>query len=250
LIKIIYDFLHIAQKFRFNGSITISRLFDIIKYYNSYACQLILGAGAIHLNVIKTITAKILAFSSLCLSLLLSILDPMQMIILKTIDCNKENIMNEIKTMKNDISNHKNEILNKICSILKERLTQMCASIEKLGWHRPQENINIPTKFSAQILANTRTMYNSVEDFFIPEDLIKVFQQIVDDISDNYLAIFEKMTVESKTTAQRVREELDYFVSDLKKIKVISQLEFDEFEERLQAIIKEKCNYLLEVTYL
>ena len=60
LVKIIYDFLHIAQKFRFSGSITITRLFDIIKYYSSFSCQLILGAGAIPLGVIKMITAKIL----------------------------------------------------------------------------------------------------------------------------------------------------------------------------------------------
>ena len=60
LVKIIYDFLHIAQKFKFSGAITIARLFDIIKYYSSFSCQLILGAGAISLGVVKMITAKIL----------------------------------------------------------------------------------------------------------------------------------------------------------------------------------------------
>ena len=63
----------------------------------------------------------ILAFSALDLSLLLSIIDSMENIILRTIDYSKENTMNEIKIIKNDISNHKNELQTKICSILKER---------------------------------------------------------------------------------------------------------------------------------
>ena len=63
----------------------------------------------------------ILAFSALDLSLLLSIMDSIQNIILKTVECNKDNTANEIKIIKNDISNHKNELYTKICSILKER---------------------------------------------------------------------------------------------------------------------------------
>ena len=139
----------------------------------------------------------------------------------------------------------------------------LCSKIEALGWHNPQENINIPTKFSAQILANSRTMYNQIEDFSIPEDLVNIFQIIVDEIADNYIIIFEKMNIQTRTTAlryffliiyiklyQRVREELEYFVSDLKKIKVMSSVNFIIVDDRAQKIINDKCNYLLEATYL
>ena len=79
----------------------------------------------------------------------------------------------------------------------------MCENIEKINWHLATESVNIPTKFSAQILANTRTMYNSLEDYVDPDDLIKVFQQIINAIQKKYLAIFEKMQINSRITAQR-----------------------------------------------
>jgi vacuolar protein sorting-associated protein 54 len=250
LIKIICDFLHLAEKFKFSGSITVSKMFDLIKYYNSRTTQLILGAGAVHLQVIKMITAKILAFSSLCLALLVSILDPMQILVLKKIECNKDTVPNEINSMKNDILNHKNALMEKVETILKDRLVDLCTSISNLAWHNPQASLMLPTKFSAQILANTRSMYNSVEDYFLTEDLMKVFQQVVNDIAQNYLVIFENMNIQSKNTAQRVREELSYFISDLSKIKITASIDFASFEKKCQAIIDNKCNHLLEVVHL
>ena len=46
-------------------------------------------------------------------------------------------------------------------------------------------------------------MYNQIEDLLIPEDLINVFQIILNDIADNYIVIFEKINIQTKTTAQR-----------------------------------------------
>ena len=47
-----------------------------------------------------------------------------------------------------------------------------------------------------------------------------------------------------------MREELEYFINDLKKIKVMSSVDFMNVDDRVQTIINDKCNYLLEVTYL
>ena len=46
-------------------------------------------------------------------------------------------------------------------------------------------------------------MNNQIEDFSIPEDLVNIFQVILDDIAENYIVIFEKINIETKTTVQR-----------------------------------------------
>jgi Vps54-like protein len=46
--------------------------------YNSLSTQLILGAGAIHFGKMKTIAAKNLAISALCLRFFLKVFDTLQ----------------------------------------------------------------------------------------------------------------------------------------------------------------------------
>jgi hypothetical protein len=50
----------------------------MLKLYNSYTTQLILGAGAIHFGKMKTIAAKNLAISSLCLRFMLRVFEIVQ----------------------------------------------------------------------------------------------------------------------------------------------------------------------------
>uniref|UniRef100_G1KF33 Vacuolar protein sorting-associated protein 54 n=1 Tax=Anolis carolinensis TaxID=28377 RepID=G1KF33_ANOCA len=48
----------------------LTRLSDLLKYFNSRSCQLVLGAGALQVVGLKTITTKNLALSSRCLQLI------------------------------------------------------------------------------------------------------------------------------------------------------------------------------------
>ena len=83
------------------------------------------------------------------------------------------------------------------------RITQSCTSISQLEWTNQTAKINIPTKFTAQILANTRTMSMNIEDYFLPEDLIAIFTKVFENLKTNYLKVFTALEIESRLVAQR-----------------------------------------------
>ena len=70
----VYDY---TQVFEFHTD-HVPKFHELTKVYNSYSTQLILGAGAIHFGKLKTIAAKNMAISSLCLRFFLRLLDPLQ----------------------------------------------------------------------------------------------------------------------------------------------------------------------------
>ncbi|NWS74892.1 VPS54 protein, partial [Crotophaga sulcirostris] len=70
LIRIILEYCQCVDNIPSITTDILTRLSDLLKYFNSRSCQLVLGAGALQVVGLKTITTKNLALSSRCLQLI------------------------------------------------------------------------------------------------------------------------------------------------------------------------------------
>ncbi|NXC72036.1 VPS54 protein, partial [Anhinga anhinga] len=70
LIRIILEYCQCVDNIPSITTDVLTRLSDLLKYFNSRSCQLVLGAGALQVVGLKTITTKNLALSSRCLQLI------------------------------------------------------------------------------------------------------------------------------------------------------------------------------------
>uniref|UniRef100_A0A2K5CG95 Vacuolar protein sorting-associated protein 54 n=1 Tax=Aotus nancymaae TaxID=37293 RepID=A0A2K5CG95_AOTNA len=70
LIRIILEYCQCVDNIPSVTTDMLTRLSDLLKYFNSRTCQLVLGAGALQVVGLKTITTKNLALSSRCLQLI------------------------------------------------------------------------------------------------------------------------------------------------------------------------------------
>ncbi|NXQ25534.1 VPS54 protein, partial [Alaudala cheleensis] len=70
LIRIILEYCQCVDNIPSITTDLLTRLSDLLKYFNSRSCQLVLGAGALQVVGLKTITTKNLALSSRCLQLI------------------------------------------------------------------------------------------------------------------------------------------------------------------------------------
>ncbi|CAG5947463.1 vacuolar protein sorting-associated protein 54 isoform 2-T2 [Menidia menidia] len=69
LIRIILDYCQCVNDIPSIATDILTRLSDLLKHFNSRCCQLVLGAGALQVVGLKTITTKNLALASRCLQL-------------------------------------------------------------------------------------------------------------------------------------------------------------------------------------
>uniref|UniRef100_A0A8D0L8K5 Vacuolar protein sorting-associated protein 54 n=1 Tax=Sphenodon punctatus TaxID=8508 RepID=A0A8D0L8K5_SPHPU len=70
LIRIILEYCQCVDNIPSITTDMLTRLSELLKYFNSRSCQLVLGAGALQVVGLKTITTKNLALSSRCLQLI------------------------------------------------------------------------------------------------------------------------------------------------------------------------------------
>nr|XP_033794558.1 vacuolar protein sorting-associated protein 54 isoform X1 [Geotrypetes seraphini]XP_033794559.1 vacuolar protein sorting-associated protein 54 isoform X1 [Geotrypetes seraphini] len=70
LMRIILEYCQCVDDIPSITTDMLTRLSDLLKYFNSRSCQLVLGAGALQVVGLKTITTKNLALSSRCLQLI------------------------------------------------------------------------------------------------------------------------------------------------------------------------------------
>ena len=77
LIEMIEEYVRIHDSFPNIADQVASGLLKLCGFYNSYSFKLIVEAGAVHFQKIKTknITARHLAVSSLCLEFLIMVID-------------------------------------------------------------------------------------------------------------------------------------------------------------------------------
>lgn len=75
LFMLVLDYCSAAQSLTSSSINDVEhRLIELLKLFNSKTCQLVLGAGAVKLGKIKTISAKILAITCRCLQFVKTIL--------------------------------------------------------------------------------------------------------------------------------------------------------------------------------
>ena len=126
-----------------------SAVVKLCGFYNSYAFKLIVEAGAVHFQKLKTknITARHLAVSSLCLEFLLLLLDALS----------KRMKLHAYKEAVDNINTHHSEISKKLRAILQVKTTKSLAEVV-LG--------TVPSAGTLAIINSTKALYDILSEFY------------------------------------------------------------------------------------
>jgi hypothetical protein len=84
LLKRVYYYMHVIEFFKNMRFDAVKKFFELLKFYNSYCIQLIIGIGATQFQI-KKITSKNLAISALALQFLIEVLDSIKSKILNSL---------------------------------------------------------------------------------------------------------------------------------------------------------------------
>lgn len=122
LLKMMVEYCECVDNIPAAAQDILGRLIDLLKTFNSRTCQLVLGAGALQLVGLKTISTKNLALASRCLQLIVRYVPYIK-------DHFKPKLYDKKHTLKNldqiskDYMDHIDEISNKLVAIM-EGLTE------------------------------------------------------------------------------------------------------------------------------
>ncbi|BFZ07694.1 hypothetical protein BsWGS_10733 [Bradybaena similaris] len=95
----------------------LTRLIDLLKVFNSRTCQLLIGAGALQLVGLKTISTRNLALASRCLQLVVRFLPDVKAHFEHTLPVKNSNMLKNFEKVMKDYDDHIEEINLKLVTI-------------------------------------------------------------------------------------------------------------------------------------
>uniref|UniRef100_A0A0M3IYS3 Vacuolar protein sorting-associated protein 54 n=1 Tax=Anisakis simplex TaxID=6269 RepID=A0A0M3IYS3_ANISI len=144
---------------------------EVLKNFNSRSCQLILGAGALQLIGLKSISVKHLGsgpfhtLSSRCLQLILRFIPYLKADFEKQLSAGKQNQLRHVTHIMRDYNDHIDEIVNKLISVIEHHTVAQLQQWEPKG--------SVPSAAFQQISKQLGKFYGGLTGI-MPEEMIQV----------------------------------------------------------------------------
>ncbi|XP_077380102.1 vacuolar protein sorting-associated protein 54 isoform X2 [Festucalex cinctus] len=118
LIRIFLEYCQCVNDIPAVATDVLTRLADLLKHFNSRSCQLVLGAGALQVVGLKTITTKNLALASRCLQLVMFYIPVIRRHFESKLQPKHFAVLRHFDHINKDYSEHVSEIWAKLVAIM------------------------------------------------------------------------------------------------------------------------------------
>eukprot|EP00475_Leptophrys_vorax_P006829 TRINITY_DN14262_c0_g2_i1.p1 TRINITY_DN14262_c0_g2~~TRINITY_DN14262_c0_g2_i1.p1 ORF type:complete len:475 (-),score=122.86 TRINITY_DN14262_c0_g2_i1:47-1471(-) len=190
LFDLIATYVDCAILLEYVGGEAIHRLVQVFGVYNSRSCQLVLGAGAMHLVGLKAITAKHLALSSQCLGLVISMIPVMLRSVQERLSPKHHRMLKEFDRVVKDFKDHRSEIFQKLVKIMEDLVVSYSTKFVKDMQSKynlvPNRN-KLPDKVPVDqevhstiktLMKQCKQLYRVLSSFVTPSQRDEIFNQI------------------------------------------------------------------------
>ncbi|KAI3353573.1 hypothetical protein L3Q82_020091, partial [Scortum barcoo] len=130
LIRIFLEYCQCINDIPSIATDMLTRLSDLLKHFNSRSCQLVLGAGALQVVGLKTITTKNLALASRCLQLVVHYIPVIRAHFETKLQPKQFSVLRHFDHITKDYNDHISEISAKLVAIMDSLFEKVLSKYE------------------------------------------------------------------------------------------------------------------------
>ncbi|EMS62510.1 Thylakoid lumenal 15.0 kDa protein 2, chloroplastic [Triticum urartu] len=200
LLKMLSEYVDISKCLPSLSFEVVQRVVEILKHFNTRTCQLVLGAGAMQVSGLKSITSKHLALASQIISFIHSLIpDIRRVLFLKIPEVRKHLLMSELDRVTQDYKVHRDEIHTKLVQIMRERLLANLRKLPQIveSWNGPDDNDSQPSLFAKAVTKEVTYLHRILSQILLEVDLQAIFRQVVQIFHSHITEAFSKLEVSS-----------------------------------------------------
>nr|CAD1843793.1 unnamed protein product [Ananas comosus var. bracteatus] len=189
------------------SSEVVHRVVEILKLFNTRTCQLVLGAGAMQVSGLKSITSKHLALASQVISFIYAIIpDIRRVLFLKIPEVRRALLMSEVDRVAQDYKVHRDEIHTKLVQIMRERLLANLRKLPQIveGWNGPEDNDLQLSQFAKSVTKEVTYLHRILSQTLLELDVQAIFRQVVQIFHSHITEAFSKLDVNTLKRKQTV----------------------------------------------
>ena len=220
LLTLIADYIDLSTQLPALTLDTLQRLLDLLTLFNSRTCQLVLGAGAMHLAGLTSITATHLALSSQCIALLSTQLPVLKRLFEARLTAKQHVFLSGFDRVRRDCDEHVEQIREKLVGIMRDLVEQL---LRKMSQWIVQQCRAMPTAAAAAagggrqadekaegeddvvsaavrlLMKQTCSLHRALSDLLSPRERNLIFKEIGGSLVGGFMVASRK--VEAEITA-------------------------------------------------
>ncbi|XP_066346706.1 vacuolar protein sorting-associated protein 54, chloroplastic-like [Miscanthus floridulus] len=221
LLKMLSEYVDISKCLPSLSLEVVQRVVEILKLFNTRTCQLVLGAGAMQVSGLKSITSKHLAFASQIISFIHSLIpDIRRVLFLKIPEARKQLLMSELDRVAQDYKIHRDEIHSKLVQIMKERLLANLRKLPQIveGWNGLEDNDVQPSQFSKAVTKEVTYLHRILSQTLLEVDVQIIFRQVVQIFHSHITEAFSKLEVSTPQAKNRLCRDVQHILACIRKL--------------------------------
>ncbi|CAD6264201.1 unnamed protein product [Miscanthus lutarioriparius] len=221
LLKMLSEYVDISKCLPSLSLEVVQRVVELLKLFNTRTCQLVLGAGAMQVSGLKSITSKHLALASQIISFIHSLIpDIRRVLFLKIPEARKQLLMSELDRVAQDYKIHRDEIHSKLVQIMRERLLANLRKLPQIveGWNGPEDNDVQPSQFSKAVTKEVTYLHRILSQTLLEVDVQIIFRQVVQIFHSHITEAFSKLEVSTPQAKNRLCRDVQHILACIRKL--------------------------------
>ncbi|KAL0012003.1 hypothetical protein SO802_007111 [Lithocarpus litseifolius] len=243
LLKMLSEYIDMGNFLPLRSAEVVHRVVEILKFFNTRTCQLVLGAGAMQVSGLKSITSKHLALASQVISFIYAIIpDIRRILFLKVPETQKELLLLEIDRVAQDFKVHRDEIHTKLVQIMRERLLVHVRGLPQIveGWNRPEDADAQPSQFARSLTKEIGFLQRVLSRILHDVDVQEIFRQVVIIVHSQVSEAFSRLEISTPQAKDRLYRDVKHILGcirslpsdDLSRSSTPNWGQLDEFLEQ------------------
>ncbi|XP_015066516.1 vacuolar protein sorting-associated protein 54, chloroplastic-like [Solanum pennellii] len=221
LVKMLSECIEMNNSLPGLSSEVVHRVVEILKLFNTRTCQLVLGAGAMQVSGLKSITSKHLALASQVISFTYTIIPELKRILfLKVPETRKALLILEVDRVAQDYKVHRDEIHSKLVQIMRERLLVHLRGLPQIveSWNRPENTDTQPSQFARSITKEVGLLQRVLSRTLHELDVQAIFRQVVIIFHSQISEAFSHLDISSEHVKKRMYCDVQHIIACIRSL--------------------------------
>ncbi|XP_057975949.1 vacuolar protein sorting-associated protein 54, chloroplastic [Malania oleifera] len=221
LLKMLSEYVDMNNFLPALSSEIVHRVVEILKFFNTRSCQLVLGAGAMQVAGLKSITSKHLALASQVISFIYDIVPEIrQALFLKVPEARQALLRSEIDRVAQDYKIHRDEIHTKLVQIMRERLLFHLRSLPQIveSWNRPEDNDSQPSQFARSLTKEVGYLQRVLSRTLHEVDVQAIFRQVVKIFHSQISEAFSHLEISTPQAKNRLYRDIQHILGCIRSL--------------------------------
>lgn len=222
LLKMLSEYIDMNTVLPALSSEVIHRVLEMLKFFNTRSCQLVLGAGAMQVSGLKSITSKHLALASQVVSFVHAIIPEIRRILfLKVPETRKLLLISEIERVSQDYKVHRDEIHTKLVQIMRERLLVHLRGLPQIieTWNRAADETDVqPSQFARSLTKEVGYLQRVLSRTLHEADVQEIFKEVTIIFDIQISDAFSNVDFSSPQVKARLNRDIQHILGCIKSL--------------------------------